>query len=83
METTMNMDTPDPAGDATCPIKQAETNLAAARAAVLSELEQDAMRSEGSGAQERRREEHMQRLRDEEYRCERALEAVKRSKGVD
>lgn len=78
----MDMNTPNPAGDATCPIKQAEADLAAARAAVLSELEQDAKRSEGSGAQERRREEHMQRLRDEEYQCERALEAAKRAEGV-
>ena len=38
---------------------------------------QDSERSEGSGAQESRREEHLQRLKDNVDRCERALELAK------
>lgn len=55
-------------------VEQAEAALASAKAAYLSELERDCERSEGSGAQERRREEHQQSLRDEIARCERELE---------
>lgn len=59
-------------------VEQAEAELAAAKAAYLSELERDCERSDGSGAQERRREEHQQKLRDEIARCERNLEEAKR-----
>lgn len=59
-------------------IEQAEAALEAARAAYLSELERDCERSEGSGAQERRREEIQQSLRDELAKCERDLEEAKR-----
>ena len=54
-------------------VKQAEADLAAANAAYLEELRQDCERSEGSGAQERRREEHQQLLRDRIAQCERDL----------
>ncbi|ENA27039.1 hypothetical protein HMPREF1487_09518 [Pseudomonas sp. HPB0071] len=59
-------------------VEQATAALAAARAAYLSELERDAERGEGSGAQERRREEHQQSLRDAVAECERDLEIAKR-----
>lgn len=55
-------------------VEQAEAALAVAKTSYLSELERDCERSEGSGAQERRREEHQQSLRDELARCERDLE---------
>lgn len=58
-------------------VEQATAALAAAKAALLSELERDAERQEGSGAQERRREEHLQSLRDAVYECERNLGAAK------
>lgn len=45
-------------------VEQATAALAKANAAYLSELERDAERGEGSGAQELRREEHQQSLRD-------------------
>ncbi|MDR6680203.1 hypothetical protein [Pseudomonas oryzihabitans] len=59
-------------------VEQATAALAAANAAYLSELERDAERREGSGAQERRREEHQQLLRNAIAQCERDLEAAKR-----
>lgn len=59
-------------------IEQAEVALAAANAAYLSELKRDSERFEGSGAQEQRREERQQNLRDEIARCERDLEEAKR-----
>lgn len=58
-------------------VEQAEAALASAKAAYLSELERDCERSEGSGAQERRREEHQQSLRDAITRCERKLEEAR------
>lgn len=58
-------------------VEQAEAALAAAQASYLSELERDCERGEGSGAQERRREEHQQSLRDELAKCERDLEEAK------
>ncbi|NMG28421.1 hypothetical protein [Aromatoleum evansii] len=58
-------------------VEQAQAALAAANAAYQSELERDCERSEGSGAQERRREEHLQALRDDIARCERELEKVR------
>ena len=60
------------------PIEQAEIVLATANAAYLSELERDCQRSDGSGAQERRREEHQQSLRNAMAQCERDLEEAKR-----
>ena len=54
-------------------VKQAEADLAAANAAYLEELRQDCERSEGSGAQERRSEEHQQFLRAHIAQCERDL----------
>jgi hypothetical protein len=59
-------------------VGQAEVALASAKAAYLSESERDCERSEGSGAQERRREEHQQSLRDVITQCERDLEEAKR-----
>lgn len=58
-------------------IAEAQAAYDAARSALLSELERDIERRDGSGAQERRREEHQQDLRDEEARCKRALENAK------
>ena len=58
-------------------VKQAETDLVAAQAALLEELQRDSERSEGSGAQERRRELRQQALRDEVDRCKSNLEAAK------
>jgi hypothetical protein len=59
-------------------IEQAEAALASANAAYLDELRQECERSEGSGAQERRREEHQQLLRDAISQCERDLVETKR-----
>ena len=61
----------------TTTVKQAEADLAAANAAYLDELRQDCERSEGSGAQERRREEHQQLLRDRIAQRERDLADAK------
>jgi len=58
-------------------VKQAEADLAVANAAYLDELRQDCERSDGSGAQERRREEHQQLLRDRIAQCERDLADAK------
>jgi len=55
-------------------IEEAKAALDVARAAVLSEMESDLTRKDGSGAQERRREERQQKLRDAEYEAERELE---------
>jgi hypothetical protein len=55
-------------------IEEAQAQLDAANAAYLDELRRDSERSEGSGAQERRREEHKQRLKDAVEGCERDLE---------
>ncbi|MDL4860729.1 hypothetical protein NPJ88_000130 [Halomonas elongata] len=54
-------------------IEQAEAALAAAEAAYQSELQRDAERHEGSGAQERRREAHQQALRADIDQCKREL----------
>lgn len=62
-------------------VEQATAALAEARDAYLSELKRDAERSEGSGAQERRREEHQQKLSDAVEKCEHALEAAKLESG--
>lgn len=51
-------------------VEKATADLAAAKSAYLDELRQDRERSEGSGAQERRREEHRQLLRDRIAQCE-------------
>lgn len=59
-------------------VEQAEVALASAKAAYLSKLKRDCVRSEGSGAQERRREEHQPSLRDAIIQCERDLDKVKR-----
>lgn len=64
-------------------VEQAEAALAAANAAYMSELERDAERGEGSYAQERRREEHQQSLRDAVTRCKRDLEDAKRRAVAD
>lgn len=58
-------------------IEQAEAALARANAAYVSELQRDCERAEGSGAQERRREEHQQSLRDAVAQCERELEEAR------
>ena len=59
--------------------QEAQAQLDVANAAYQDELQQDGDRSEGSGAQERRREERQQRLKDEVDRCERALELAKKA----
>jgi hypothetical protein len=58
-------------------VEQAQAALDAANAAYLDELRRDCDRSDGSFAQERRREEHQQRLREAVTQCERDLEAAK------
>jgi hypothetical protein len=58
-------------------IEQAEAALASAKAAYLSELQRDSDRGDGSDAQERRREENQQALRDDIAKCERDLETAK------
>lgn len=63
-------------------IKQAEAALASAKAASLEESRQDCERSEGSGAQERRRDERQEALREAVYQCERDLEDAKRRHAV-
>jgi hypothetical protein len=60
-------------------IEEAQAQLDAANAAHLNELRRDCERSEGSGAQERRREQHQQKLTDEILRCEHALELAKKA----
>lgn len=59
-------------------VEQATADLEAARKAYSSALEHDLERSEGSGAQERRNEERLERLRSAEYDAEQELEAAKR-----
>lgn len=59
-------------------IEQAEAALASAHATYLSELERESKRSPGSEAQELRREEHLDSLRDAITRCERDLDEAKR-----
>lgn len=49
----------------------------AAYQALLDEYERDSQRGEGSGAQERRREEHQQDLRNDEWAAKQALESQK------
>lgn len=60
-------------------LEQAQSALAAANAAYLGELERDSERGEGSGAQERRREDRQQSLRDDIDRCERELDVAVRA----
>ena len=55
-------------------IDVARGRLEEARAAHQEALRQDSERPEGSGAQERRNDERLQRLADAEAECERALE---------
>lgn len=64
-------------------IEQAETELANAKAAYLSELERDIERRDGSVRQERLREQRQQSLRDDVARCERVLEEARRLKKAD
>lgn len=59
-------------------IDEAKAAFEAARAAYLSALEHDLDRNEGSGAQERRNEERLERLRDAEYDAKRELEVAER-----
>lgn len=54
-------------------LAKCEMDFEKARAALLSELERDALRGPGSDAQERRREEHQQDLRKAERLAEQAL----------
>ena len=60
-------------------IPEAEVALAAARSSYLDELERDALRPEGSGAQEARREKHQLDLSEAVARCESALEEAKKA----
>lgn len=59
-------------------IEQAEAALVSARSAYVNELKRDSERHEGSGAQERRREEHQQSLRDRIDQCKRDLSEARR-----
>jgi len=59
-------------------VAQAEAALSSANSAYLSELESDIERQEGSGAQERRRDDRRQALGDAVAQCERDLEEAKR-----
>lgn len=63
-------------------IEQAEAALARAKNTYLSELKRDSERREGSGAQERRREEIQEALRLEVEECELDLEAARRFAAV-
>lgn len=60
-------------------IEQAEAALASANADYLSELKRDSKRSDGSGAQERRREERQKSLLESIDQCERDLAEARRS----
>jgi hypothetical protein len=60
-------------------IEQARADLAAANAALLSEMEADSTRREGSDAQERRREAHQDKLRDRVAQCEYDLLQLERA----
>jgi hypothetical protein len=64
-------------------VEEARAALDAARAAYLSALERDCERREGSGAQERRNDERLEKLRDAEYDAERELEAAERQRQKD
>jgi len=63
-------------------VEQAEAALAAAKNAYLSEVKRDSERREGSGAQERRGEEHQASLRRTVEQCERDLEEARRQAGA-
>ncbi|QQB53220.1 hypothetical protein [Delftia acidovorans] len=59
-------------------IEQAKVALESAKADYLEELRQDSERSEGSCAQERRREAHQKSLLDRISQCELELEHAQR-----
>ena len=59
-------------------VEEAKAAFAAASAAYLNALEHDCERSEGSGAQERRNDERLERLRDAEYDAKQVLEEAER-----
>ncbi|WP_281661180.1 hypothetical protein [Microvirgula aerodenitrificans] len=63
-------------------VEQAAAALAAAEADHLHEIERDSERSEGSGAQERRREKYQQSLREKVAQCKRELEEAKRQQAL-
>ena len=58
-------------------VEQAEAALKSAEAELLNELKRDCDRRDGSGAQERRREERQESLREEVAKCERDLKVAK------
>lgn len=58
-------------------IEEAEANLKAAKADYRAELEADSRRGDGSGRQERLREEKQERLASKVRQCERDLEKAK------
>lgn len=59
-------------------LEEAKATLHAATAACASALERDCERSEGSGAQERRNDERLEKLRDAEYDAKREVETAER-----
>lgn len=59
-------------------IDKLRAELKDAEAEYLSALEHDLERREGSGAQERRHEERLEKLRDAVAECERHLASAKR-----
>lgn len=63
----------------TTSIEQAEAALAAAKSAYMNELERESQRSDGSGAQERRREVILQEFREDVARCEHNLDQAKQA----
>lgn len=60
-------------------IEQAQAALTEAKTRLLNELERDAQRDQGSDVQERRREDHLESLRNAVDQCERELDAALRS----
>ncbi len=58
-------------------IEEAEANLKAAKADYQAELKADSKRSDGSGAQELRREHHQQELAERVRQCESDLEKAR------
>lgn len=63
--------------DALATQAQLQADYDAADQTLLDEYERDSRRGDGSGAQERRREEHQQDLRNDEWAAKQALESQK------
>lgn len=57
---------------------QLQSDYDAAQQALLDEYERDSLRGDGSGAQERRREQHQQDLKNDRWAAQQAFESRKR-----